>query len=65
MTEKRKINETKYLGKTIITTINDPWHPMYSVQGVVEYVDDMGQLHGTWGGLAVIPGVDEIKIIKQ
>lgn len=26
--------------------------------GVVTNIDDMGQLHGTWGGLAVIPGVD-------
>lgn len=64
MTEERRINEAKYLGKTIIVTINDPWHPMYGVQGVVEHVDDMGQLHGTWGGLAVVPGVDDIEIIK-
>lgn len=27
--------------------------------GVVETVDSFGQLHGTWGGLAVIPGVDK------
>lgn len=26
--------------------------------GVIESIDSMGQLHGTWGGLAVIPGVD-------
>ena len=30
--------------------------------GVVEHIDSIGQLHGTWGGLAVIPGVDEIKV---
>lgn len=30
--------------------------------GVVEHIDSMGQLHGTWGGLAVIPGVDEIEV---
>lgn len=30
--------------------------------GVVEHTDSMGQLHGTWGGLAVIPGVDEIEV---
>ena len=23
--------------------------------GVVEYIDGIGQLHGTWGGLAVQP----------
>ena len=32
--------------------------------GVVEHIDSIGQLHGTWGGLAVIPGVDEIEILK-
>lgn len=30
--------------------------------GVVEHIDSIGQLHGTWGGLAVIPGVDEIEV---
>ena len=33
--------------------------------GVIERIDDIGQLHGTWGGLAVIPGVDTIKIIEK
>jgi len=33
--------------------------PQYSGKvGTVEYVDDEGQLHGTWGGAAVIPGED-------
>jgi hypothetical protein len=32
-------------------------------EGVVEMVDSMGQLHGTWGGLAVIPGVDNFSVI--
>ena len=30
--------------------------------GTVEHIDSIGQLHGTWGGLAVIPGVDEFKV---
>ena len=30
--------------------------------GVVEHIDAIGQLHGTWVGLAVIPGVDEFKV---
>ena len=33
--------------------------------GVVKYIDDMGQLHGTWGGCAVIPDVDEYRVIKD
>ena len=32
--------------------------------GVVEYVDDIGQLHGTWGGLAVIPSEDRFEVLN-
>lgn len=34
-------------------------------EGVVEIIDSMGQLHGTWGGLAVIPEEDEFIVIKR
>ena len=30
--------------------------------GTVEFIDSIGQLHGTWGGLAIIPEVDEFEI---
>lgn len=33
--------------------------------GVVRMIDDMGQLHGSWGGLAVIPGEDNFTIIEK
>lgn len=32
--------------------------------GTIEHIDDIGQLHGTWGGLAVIPEEDEFTVIK-
>lgn len=32
-------------------------------EGSVEYIDAIGQLHGTWGGLAVIPEEDEFVVI--
>ena len=32
-------------------------------EGVVEHIDDIGQLHGTWGGLAVIPDEDDFQVI--
>lgn len=32
-------------------------------EGTVEFIDSIGQLHGTWGGLAVIPEVDEFKVV--
>ena len=33
--------------------------------GEVTFIDDMGQIHGTWGGLAIVPGIDKIRIINS
>lgn len=33
------------------------------MEGVIELIDGIGQLHGTWGGLAIIPEADEFTII--
>ena len=33
-------------------------------EGVITGVDDIGQLHGTWGGLAAIPEVDRFYVIQ-
>ena len=33
-------------------------------EGVIEHIDSIGQLHGTWGGLAVNPECDEFKVIN-
>ena len=33
------------------------------VTGTITHIDDAGQLHGTWGGLAVLPEVDEFTVI--
>ena len=33
--------------------------------GVIELIDSMGQLHGTWGGCAVIPHEDEFEVINN
>lgn len=32
-------------------------------EGMVEYVDALGQHHGTWGNLAVIPEEDKFILI--
>lgn len=40
-------NEPHYCGRT----------------GEVKSIDSLGQLHGTWGGLAVIPGEDSYHIV--
>ena len=33
--------------------------------GIVTHIDDMKQLHGTWGGLAIIPEVDTYEVIED
>jgi len=33
-------------------------------EGIIEYIDDIGQLHGTWGGLAVVPEEDTFEVIN-
>lgn len=33
--------------------------------GTITLIDDAGQLHGTWGGCALIPFVDEFEIIED
>lgn len=33
--------------------------------GEITHIDDIGQLHGTWGGCAIIPGTDEFDIIEN
>ena len=35
----------------------------YGKEGVIEDIDAIGQLHGTWGGLAVIPEADKFIVI--
>lgn len=40
--------------------------PNYSGrEGVVSSIDSLGQLHGSWGGLAVIPSEDDFEIIEK
>lgn len=60
-------NEKAKVGDRIkIIELNDPYDHSYPGRsGTVEYIDSMGQLHGTWGGLAVIPEVDLYEIIKH
>lgn len=57
MTTKAKVGDT-------IRILEMKGEPQYSGKvGVVDLVDDMGQLHGTWGGLAVQPENDTYEIL--
>ena len=60
-----KMEKVKQGDRIRITKLDDPYTPESYVgkEGTVEYIDDAGQLHGSWGGLAVIPGVDDFIII--
>ena len=33
--------------------------------GTVEHVDDIGQIHGTWGGCAIQPEHDRYEILQH
>ena len=50
-----------YVGKEVHVIIDDPYCPI-DRWGTVTHVDDAGQLHGTWGSLAAIPGVDYVSL---
>ena len=32
--------------------------------GVVDHIDSIGQIHGSWGGCALIPGIDKFEVIE-
>lgn len=61
--EKQRL-QNQYLGKKVRVIIDDPFRYVDEI-GIVERVDDMGQLHGTWCGLAAIPGIDRIEILED
>lgn len=47
-----------------IIKLDDPYDNSYNGrEGIVEYIDSLGQLHGTWGGLAVVPEEDEFIVL--
>ena len=54
-----------YVGKTV-KIINMEGEPQYSGKtGVVKSVDDIGQLHGSWGGCAIQPERDDFEIVED
>lgn len=40
--------------------------PLYDGKiGKVNYIDDSGQIHGTWGGCALIPEEDSFEVFSD
>ena len=57
--EKVKINDT-------IKIIKMEGEPQYTDrEGRVTHIDDAGQIHGTWGGCAIIPEIDKYIIVQR
>jgi hypothetical protein len=57
--EKIKVGDT-------IKIIKMEGEPQYtSREGTVTYIDDAGQIHGTWGGCALIPELDTFKVMPK
>ena len=48
-----------------IKIINMIGQPNYNgIEGIITSIDDANQLHGTWGGCALIPNLDNFIIVK-
>ena len=47
----------------IIKMVGEPQYT--NREGLVTHIDDAGQIHGTWGGCAVIPEIDSYVILKR
>ena len=40
--------------------------PQYTgKEGIVRLIDDVGNIHGSWGGCAIVPEVDQYEIIEE
>lgn len=49
-----------------IRIIDMAGEPQYAgKEGEILRIDSMGQIHGTWGGCAVIPGEDSFVVLKD
>ena len=49
-----------------IRIINMEGEPLYTGrEGIITYIDDMGQVHGSWGGLALHEDTDSYEILKS
>jgi hypothetical protein len=49
-----------------IRIIDMDGEPMYAGrEGIVRCIDSIGQIHGDWGGCAIVPGVDSYKVIGK
>ena len=49
-----------------IRIIHMDGEPQYTgKEGIVTYIDDNNQIHGDWGGCALIPYLDDFEVIER
>ena len=49
-----------------IKILNMEGEPQYKDrEGMITHIDDAGQIHGTWGGCALIPEIDTFTVLKR
>lgn len=53
------------VGDTIRIVYMDGEEQYNGKEGIVKSFDNAGQLHGTWGGLAVLPNKDQFDVIEK
>ena len=52
--------------RSVVQIICMKGEPQYTGKiGTVKKIDNIGQLHGTWGGCAIIPGTDEFIVLDR
>lgn len=61
----KKMIDVKVGDRIRIIRLDDPYalDSYNGREGVVRDIDSLGQLHGSWGGLAVIPEEDEFEVL--
>ena len=61
-----EIDKSQICKGDYICIIDMEGEPQYSGKsGYVTYIDDAHQIHGTWGGCAIIPNKDRYKLCKR
>ena len=51
--------------KIFIIHIVDYAEDYFGRVGYITHIDDIGQLHGTWGSLALVPDLDDFIVVEE
>ena len=64
MTKYKQTEHMKVGDKIRINHLKDEDNTYDGKEGTITYIDSLGQLHGTWGGIGVIPEEDDFDILQ-